>query len=263
VHVLGAASLPRRVRLRGPGDVGEHTAFDSSGVCSKLRAPRELAFLKSPGLLLRGRDDGARDRSGASSPLAYSNRARGQRRKAEAELEGHPSDNAVPTPPQRAALRRRWANLIRRVYEVDPLVCPRSGAEMRVSSSASWITSASATESLDLPHPFSPPWPASLESRLLRCLLCDERGELSAGGVSLKTPPSPSPMAHSCHGVASTQAPPTGTRRAAVRRRQGRSPRLNFLQTAQSPSPALVCGRYPRAGRDTKTARWKRPTAPA
>jgi len=37
-----------------------------------------------------------------------------------------------PRPPERAALRRRWANLIRRVYEVDPLVCPRCGAEMRV-----------------------------------------------------------------------------------------------------------------------------------
>jgi hypothetical protein len=29
-------------------------------------------------------------------------------------------------------LRRRWANLVRRVYETDPLVCPRCGAEMRV-----------------------------------------------------------------------------------------------------------------------------------
>jgi len=34
--------------------------------------------------------------------------------------------------PCRAALRRRWAELIRRVYEVDPLVCPRCGGEMRV-----------------------------------------------------------------------------------------------------------------------------------
>ena len=40
----------------------------------------------------------------------------------------------VPTPPERAALRRRWANLIRRVYEVEPLVCRRCGAEMRVVS---------------------------------------------------------------------------------------------------------------------------------
>jgi hypothetical protein len=69
---------------------------------------------------------------------AYSNRARSQRRKAQAPLGAHPasetSQEAVPTPPERAALRRRWANLIRRVYEVDPLVCPRCGSEMRVVS---------------------------------------------------------------------------------------------------------------------------------
>jgi hypothetical protein len=51
---------------------------------------------------------------------AYSNRARGQQ--------------PFPPPPERAALRRRWAKLIRRVYEVDPLVCPRCGSEMRVVS---------------------------------------------------------------------------------------------------------------------------------
>ena len=69
---------------------------------------------------------------------AYSNRTRGRRRKAGEKLEGHDSSasspEAVPTPPERAALRRRWANLIRRVYEVDPLVCPRCGGEMRVVS---------------------------------------------------------------------------------------------------------------------------------
>jgi len=65
---------------------------------------------------------------------AYSNRARGQRHKAEAQLQGSEpgeADEPVPPPPERAALRRRWASLIRRVYEVDPLVC-RCGSEMRV-----------------------------------------------------------------------------------------------------------------------------------
>jgi hypothetical protein len=69
---------------------------------------------------------------------AYSNRARGQRHKAEGRLEGNVSGEAeepIPPPPERAALRRRWANLIRRVYEVDPLVCPRCGAEMRIIGS--------------------------------------------------------------------------------------------------------------------------------
>jgi len=30
------------------------------------------------------------------------------------------------------AARRRWAQLIRRIYEVDPLVCPRCGGGMRI-----------------------------------------------------------------------------------------------------------------------------------
>ncbi len=55
---------------------------------------------------------------------AYSNAARGKRRKTGAQLGAHASsgtsEEAVPTPPERAALRRRWANLIRRVYEVHP-----------------------------------------------------------------------------------------------------------------------------------------------
>ena len=69
---------------------------------------------------------------------AYSNAARGKRRKAEATAEPSASSGEAPvgeTTPERAdraALRRRWADLIRRVYEVDPLVCPRCGGEMRV-----------------------------------------------------------------------------------------------------------------------------------
>lgn len=30
------------------------------------------------------------------------------------------------------ALRRRWAEMIKRVFEVDPLVCPRCHGEMRI-----------------------------------------------------------------------------------------------------------------------------------
>jgi len=68
---------------------------------------------------------------------AYSNVARGKRGKAETRAESSASSEAsmVETTPEgadRAALRRRWADLIRRVYEVDPLVCPRCGGEMRV-----------------------------------------------------------------------------------------------------------------------------------
>jgi hypothetical protein len=68
----------------------------------------------------------------------YSNAARGKRRKAAAPAEASPSsepERETTTPPDgayRAALRRRWAEMLRRVYEVDPLVCPRCGGEMRV-----------------------------------------------------------------------------------------------------------------------------------
>jgi hypothetical protein len=36
------------------------------------------------------------------------------------------------TPAERRARRQRWAQLVRRVYEVDPLVCPKCGGEMRI-----------------------------------------------------------------------------------------------------------------------------------
>jgi hypothetical protein len=37
-----------------------------------------------------------------------------------------------PAGPDPRILRRRWAELIRRIYEADPLVCPRCGGEMRI-----------------------------------------------------------------------------------------------------------------------------------
>ena len=59
---------------------------------------------------------------------AYSNAARGKRRKAAAvaepsgPTEAPERDTTVSVGAARAALRRRWAEMIRRVYEVDPLV---------------------------------------------------------------------------------------------------------------------------------------------
>jgi len=69
----------------------------------------------------------------------YSNAARGRRAKGrDSQLETR-SNPASPdhegdglTPAERQARRRAWAQLIRRVYEVDPLVCTRCGGEMRV-----------------------------------------------------------------------------------------------------------------------------------
>ena len=49
-------------------------------------------------------------------------------------LEAEDSAAADPAPSEVSSLRRRWAELLRRVYEIDPLVCPRCGGEMRVIS---------------------------------------------------------------------------------------------------------------------------------
>jgi hypothetical protein len=67
----------------------------------------------------------------------YSNVARGRRRKGR-DVPLHPArpDREVDdlSPAERQARRRAWAQLIRRVYEVDPLTCPRCGGEMRIIS---------------------------------------------------------------------------------------------------------------------------------
>ena len=72
---------------------------------------------------------------------AFSNVSRGKRRRqAEATIGAAPCD-AGGAPMARAdrnhsrdarALRRSWAQLIKRVYEVDPLLCPKCGGEMRI-----------------------------------------------------------------------------------------------------------------------------------
>jgi ribosomal protein L34E len=67
----------------------------------------------------------------------YSCAARGKRNKGR-QAGRTASDVAeqaeTEAPPQTAVLRKRWADLLRRVYEADPLVCPRCGAPMRVVS---------------------------------------------------------------------------------------------------------------------------------
>jgi diadenosine tetraphosphate (Ap4A) HIT family hydrolase/ribosomal protein S27E len=71
----------------------------------------------------------------------YSNVSRGKRRLREEAAgsacpsgEGHaPSVRGKKDQgPDARALRRSWAQLIKRIYEVDPLVCPSCGSEMKV-----------------------------------------------------------------------------------------------------------------------------------
>jgi hypothetical protein len=65
----------------------------------------------------------------------YSNKSRGMRAKATAIANADQKDESDPanTVTHRQA-RSRWAALIKRVYEVDPLCCPRCGEQMRIIS---------------------------------------------------------------------------------------------------------------------------------
>ncbi len=68
----------------------------------------------------------------------YAHVVRGRRRKSQTQrqvldqgLASHPYESTL-SPQRKAALRRRWAHLIRRVFEVDPLVCPQCAGPLRV-----------------------------------------------------------------------------------------------------------------------------------
>ena len=60
--------------------------------------------------------------------VRYSSRTRGSER----ERPDMDEPDAETTSQARRAAKAAWAKLSRKVYEVDPLVCPKSGAHMRV-----------------------------------------------------------------------------------------------------------------------------------
>jgi hypothetical protein len=67
----------------------------------------------------------------------YSNCSRGRRSEGrETRLDTTPrrDEHDGLAPAERQARRRAWARLIRRVHEVDPLVSPKCGGEMRIIS---------------------------------------------------------------------------------------------------------------------------------
>lgn len=64
----------------------------------------------------------------------YSNRARGERAKKALPHDGLflPSSGETPATEFAARAKADWARLIRKVYEADPLECPRCKGPMRV-----------------------------------------------------------------------------------------------------------------------------------
>ncbi len=94
----------------------------------------------------------------------YSSVQRGQRRRMglESPGPGAPVILEEDTPSARTA-RRSWARLIRKIYEVDPLVCPRCGLEMRIIA---FLEEPQVVEKIlrhlrlwDQPEPRPPPVP--------------------------------------------------------------------------------------------------------
>jgi hypothetical protein len=61
----------------------------------------------------------------------YSNKNRGLRLKAQEESQGNSTISDVPPPPKKAC-SKKWAELIKLVYEVNPLQCPKCLHEMRI-----------------------------------------------------------------------------------------------------------------------------------
>ena len=65
----------------------------------------------------------------------YSNKSRGQRAKAANAAAKPPAVQPViedDDTPYRKKCRQRWAALIKRVFEVDPLKCPKCGGTMKI-----------------------------------------------------------------------------------------------------------------------------------
>lgn len=63
----------------------------------------------------------------------YSNKSRGLRSKGQGESAPPAARNLV-SPLSAKQARRRWAALIKQVYEVDPLVCPMCGGQLKIIS---------------------------------------------------------------------------------------------------------------------------------
>ena len=60
----------------------------------------------------------------------YASRTRGIRQRA--GTEGQQTVYAAPVPVPLREARRRWAELLRLIFEVEPLECPRCGQTMRI-----------------------------------------------------------------------------------------------------------------------------------
>ena len=68
----------------------------------------------------------------------YSNVSRGKTKKEKPEedtdISWKPEFIEIEASPVSKELKKRWSHFIRKVYETDPLTCPKCGGEMRIIS---------------------------------------------------------------------------------------------------------------------------------
>jgi hypothetical protein len=82
----------------------------------------------------------------------YANAARGNRRRATLAGDTTPTSGRQDDDEFTRRARLTWAKLIRRVYEIDPLLCPFCGSEMKILAFILDFAAATAIRrSLDLP----------------------------------------------------------------------------------------------------------------
>jgi len=97
----------------------------------------------------------------------YSTRARGERKKAETPV---PDILPLPDQEEHRTISSAWATLIKKVYEFDPLTCPRCGEAMRIIA---FITDTNELgkiiKSLKLPEYRAPPKLALFQTDKLLC----------------------------------------------------------------------------------------------
>ena len=125
-YARGPAGAPTRVALAAPDrpcGLSEHGSPVHATRSSRLVALPDCSHY--------------RPRQPRATPLyrlvdARNDEVHARRRAVNLAGPQHGAEDTAPIDPDRRALRRMWAALIRRICEVDPLVCPRSGGTMRI-----------------------------------------------------------------------------------------------------------------------------------
>ena len=86
----------------------------------------------------------------------YANAARGRRSKAERAGNTFPAAPSQDDDALTRSARLTWSKLIRRVYEVDPILCPFCGAEMKILAFIVDFAAATAIRRSQTCRPSSP-----------------------------------------------------------------------------------------------------------